>query len=219
MAGDGVVLWGIGTVRTHRPQWLARELGIGYELQAIEARSGATKTPEFLKLNPRHKVPVMTHGELVLSESAAILGYLTEAFPVPDHFYLPGDAAARAKLFEWCFFTMTELDANALYTMRRHRDLKDIYGDAPVAVSSAQDYFHHQLETMEERIKGAGAFLMGERISIADILFVSCLDWARLYRLPLPQYLMAYRERLRARPAYRQSFAANFPGRKVSEIH
>ena len=115
MAGDGVVLWGVGTVRTHRPQWLARELGVGYELQAIEARSGETKTPQFLKLNPRHKVPVMTHGDLVLSESAAILGYLTEAFPVPDHFYLPGDARARAKLFEWCFFTMTELDANALF--------------------------------------------------------------------------------------------------------
>ncbi len=218
MAGDGVVLWGVGTVRTHRPQWLARELGVGYELKAIEPRSGETKTPEFLKLNPRHKVPVMTHGDLVLTESAAILSYLSDVFPAPDQFYLPADAAARAKLFEWCFFTMTELDANSLYTMRRHRDLKDLYGDAPVAVSSARDYFHHQLETMEARIKDAGAFLMGERISIADILFVSCLDWARLYRVPLPQYLMAYRERLRARSAYRESFAANYPGRKVRAI-
>ncbi len=47
-------------------------------------------------------------------------------------------------------------------------------------MSSAQDYIHHQIETMEERIKGAGAFLMGKRSGIADILVVSCLDRARL---------------------------------------
>ncbi len=217
MPGDGVVLWGIGTVRTHRPQWLARELGIDYELRPIQARTGETKAAEFLELNPRHKVPVMTHGDLVLSESAAILNYLTEVFPVPDHFYVPADAAGRAQLFEWCFFTMTELDANSLYTMRRHGDLKDVYGDAPLAVSAAQDYFHHQIDVMEKRIRAAGEFLMGERISIADILFTSCLDWARRSDVSLPDYLTAYRERLNARPAYVETFADNYPGRSVAE--
>ena len=205
-------------MRTHRTLWLARELGIDYRHRPIGSRTGETKTAAFLRLNPRHKIPVMTHGGLVLSESAAILSYMTEAFSVPDGFYVPGDAAARARTFEWCFFTMTELDANALYTMRRHRDLKDVYGDAPAAVASAEDYFHHQIDAMEGRIKGAGAFLMGARISIADILFQSCLDWARFYDIALPGYLVDYQARLGARPAYVESFAENYPGRAIDEV-
>jgi glutathione S-transferase len=218
MTDDGtaeVVLWGAGTMRTHRTLWLARELGIAYRHRPIGSRTGETKTPEFLALNPRHKVPVMTHGDLVLSESAAILSYMTEAFPVPGDFYVPADAATRARMLEWCFFTMTELDANALYTMRRHGALKDVYGDAPVAVASAIDYFHHQIDAMEARIRDAGEFLMGARISIADILFVSCLDWAHAYDIALPDYLTDYRARLRARPAYRVSFAENYPDRPL----
>lgn len=213
MDGDGVILWGSGTMRTHRPLWLARELGVAYEHRPVHPRSGATREPEFLALNPRHKVPVMGHGDLVLTESAAILGYLSETFPAPDRVFVPSDAAERAKLSEWCFFIMSELDANGLYTMRRHGDLKALYGDSPLAVASARDYFLHQLETMEGRIREAGDFLMGGRIGIADILFASCLDWARAYEIPLPDYLMAYRERMRARPAYRAATLDNYPDR------
>ncbi len=218
MAHDKVILWGIGTMRTHRPQWLARELGVDYELKPIQPRTGETRTQEYLALNPRHKVPVLCHGELVLSESAAILSYLTEAFEVPDEFYLPADRVARAKLDEWCFFIISELDANGLYTMRRHGDLKAIYGDAPVAVDAGRDYFLHQLETMEGRIRGAGEYLMGARISVADILMVSCLDWARLYRIPLPDYLSAYQRKLGSRPAYLDSFKENYPDLTVDAV-
>ena len=210
MTGAAVVLWGAGTVRTHRTLWLARELGIAYELKRIGSRTGETMTPEFLALNPRHKIPVLTHGGLVLTESAAILTYLTEAFPVPDHFHVPTDAAGRARLLEWCFFTMTELDANALYTIRRHGYLPEVYGDAPAAVAAARDYFGHQLDGMEERITGAGPFLMGERISVADVLFMSCLEWARRYEVPVPGYLAPYERRLGARPAYRETLAENY---------
>ena len=218
VADDEVVLWGAGTMRTHRTLWLALELAIAFRHEPIGSRTGETTSPEFLKLNPRHKIPVMTHGGLVLTESAAILNYMTEAFPVPADFYVPGDAAERAKMLEWCFFTMSELDANALYTMRRHRGLKEIYGDAPVAVSAAEDYFHHQIDAMEGRIKGAGEFLMGERISIADILFMSCLDFAQSYDIVLPEYLTEYQARLGTRPAYVESFAENYPGLAVDRV-
>ena len=217
MAGDRIVLWGVGTMRTHRPIWLARELGIDYRIEPIQPRTGETLRPEFLRLNPRHKVPVLCHGDLVLTESAAILTYLTETFEVPDDFYVPGDAASRARLHEWCFFIMSELDANSLYTMRRHGDLGELYGDSPVAVSAARNYFLHQLETMEERIRGAGAYLMGERFSVADILFMSCLDWAHWYEIPLPDYLMAWRQTIAARPAYLAARADNYPEGSVAD--
>ena len=138
MSDAAFTLYGSGTMRTHRPLWLAHEMGLDFAHVPVGPRTGETKKPEFLLLNPRHKVPVLRHGDLVLTESAAIMTYLTEAFPVPDHVFRPVTAVDRARLQEWCFFIMSELDANGLYTMRRHGDLKDIYGDAPVAVEGGR---------------------------------------------------------------------------------
>ncbi len=209
MAKSGVKLWGIGTPRTHRPQWLAREMGIDYELARIGPRTGETWTPEYLAINPRHKVPAMTHGDLILTESVAIMSYLAEVFPAPDHIFVPATTVERVRLQEWCFFLMSEIDANAIYTIRRHGDLKAIYGESPVAVESAGEYFVHQIDRMEERIKAAGHHLMGDRMSVADIVFVTCLDSAIAYKLPVPDYLMAYHARLAARPAYIETRAEN----------
>ena len=209
MAGSDVTLWGIGTPRTHRPQWLARERRIDYELKRIGPRTGETKSPEYLAINPRHKVPALTHGKLILTESVTIMNYLSEIFPLPEWFFVPATAEERAKLLEWCFFLMSEIDANAIYTIRRHGELKAVYGDAPVAVESAGVYFSHQIETMEGKFKATGDYLMGERISIADILFVTLLDSAFHYGLAVPDYMVAYYERLAARPAYIETKAEN----------
>ncbi|MDE0333792.1 MAG: glutathione S-transferase family protein, partial [Defluviicoccus sp.] len=179
MTDKELVLWGAGTMRTHRTVWLAEELGLDYEHRPIGPRTGETKTDEFLAINPRHKVPAMVHGNVCLTESAAIMTYMTETFPVPDSFYVPDDTLGRARLLEWCFFTMSELDANAIYNIRRHGDLIQEYGASPIAVRAAIEYFDHQLQRMKGRIAEAGEFLMGEKISIADILFMSCLDAAQ----------------------------------------
>lgn len=212
------VLWGAGTMRTHRILWLAEELGLDYEHRPIGPRTGETRTDEFLAINPRHKVPAMVHGDICLTESAAIMTYMTETFPVPDRFYVPDGALARARLLEWCFFTMSELDANAIYNIRRHGDLVHEYGASPIAVRAAIEYFDHQLERMKQRIAEAGEFLMGEKISIADILFMSCLDAAQRYELPIPEFLRDYRIRMRARPAYVETYPRNYGGRSVPEV-
>lgn len=218
MSRNGVILWGIGTMRTHRVQWFAREMGIDYELRPIQARTGETREPDYLRINPRHKVPAMEHGPVILTESAAIMAYMTEAFAVPDHIFVPSTAEERARLLEWSFFCMSELDANGLYSMRRHGDLKDIYGDSPVAVDAGRDYFLHQLERMEEKIRAAGEFLVGGRFSYADVLFMSCLDWARAYRIDLPAYLMDWQANMGSRAAYLETFPDNYPGRDVADL-
>ena len=217
MSGAEVTLWGIGTMRTHRPLWLAYEYGIAHDLKPVLPRSGETKTPAFLALNPRHKIPVLQHGDFALTESVAILNYLTDSFPAPADFFVPGDAAERARLDEWCSYAITELDSIALYTIRRHADLSELYGEAPNAVTAAKDYFNDQIDTMEERFQAAGPFLMGDRFSIADIVLVSCLDFARVYDFAFSDHLTEYRARMRARPAYRESFALNYPGKTIEE--
>lgn len=205
-----LTLYGSGTMRTHRPLWFAHEMGLDFTHVPVAPRTGETKEADFLALNPRHKVPVLQHGDLVLTESTAIMTYMVEAFPNPDHISRPNGAEARARHLEWCFFIMSELDANGLYTMRRHGDLKEIYGDAPVAVDGGRDYFLYQLDRMEGPLQAAAPFLMGNRISIADVLLCSCLDWADRYRIKMPGYLMDYRDLLAGRPAYQKAKAQNY---------
>src|SRR3984957_3298420 len=125
MAND-LTLWGIGTSRTIRAHWMLLELGLEYETRPIQSRSGETLTDEFRRLNPRHKIPVLRHKSLVLTESAAIIQHLSETFADPRELYVPHDAETRAGLNEWCYFIMTELDAGSLYIVRRHEGLAPI---------------------------------------------------------------------------------------------
>jgi len=208
---DKITVWGIGSTRAMRVHWTLLEFGIDYEVRPIRSRTGETQTEEFGRLNPKRKIPVLCHGPLVLSESAAIVGYLTETFEPPADFFVPPDAAQRAKLNEWCFFVMTELDAHSLYLIRRHDGLKEIYGAAPEAVASAREYFLKQINAVADEIGAAGTYLMGDTLSIADIILMTCLDWAIMYEIRLPQALRAYHERVAVRPKYQQAMRLNYP--------
>ena len=207
MAND-LTLWGVGTSRTLRAHWMMLELGLEYRFHPIQSRTGETQTDEFLRLNPRHKIPVLRHGSFVLTESAAIAQYLNETFASPQEFYVPHDAESRAALNEWCYFIMSELDAGSLYVVRRHEGLKQVYGEAPVAVEAAKTYFHHNLEAMAPAIRQP--YLLGDRLSTADILMMTCLEWAALSGIPLSETWSQYRSRLALRPAYRAAIERNF---------
>jgi glutathione S-transferase len=75
--------------------WLALEhKGIPYELRVLSFDAGDTKTPQFLALNPRGRVPTIVDDGYALWESSAIVEYLEERHP--DKPLLPGDAKMRA---------------------------------------------------------------------------------------------------------------------------
>lgn len=185
------------------------ELGLDYESRPIQPRSGETLTEQFRQLNPRHKIPVLQHSSFVLTESAAIVQYLSETFPDPTRLYVPKNEQARASLNEWSYFIMTELDAGSLYVVRRHEGLASIYGKAPSAVDSAKAYFLHNLEAMTPRIAKT-RYLFGELLSTADILLTTCLDWAPAAGIALPQEAVDYRQMVAQRPAYREALKRNF---------
>jgi glutathione S-transferase len=186
------------------------ELGLEYACHPIQSRTGETHTDAFKRLNPRHKIPVLRHGTFVLTESAAIIQYLSETFANSKEVYVPSDAAGRARLHEWCYFILSELDAGSLYVVRRHDGLQQIYGEAPTAVASAKSYFLHNIEAMTARIASENTYLFGDRLSVADILLMTCLDWAASCRIALPEIWSHYRQRVALRPAYQAALKKNF---------
>ena len=61
----------------------------------------------------------------------------------------------------------------------------------PTAVEAAKKYFLHNLEAMTARVESGGPYLFGDRLSTADILLMTCLDWAVSIEIALPETVLA----------------------------
>jgi len=205
------VLWGVGTARTMRPHWALRELSIPYETKPILSRSGETQTPEFSLINPRQKIPVLQDGDFTIAESGAIVSYLAEIYGNGSRRLIPSGERQRAQWLEWNLFIAMELDATSLYIVRRHADLRHIYGDAPAAVQSSKAYFLKQLGHVDQTLRKGRFFLMGDEFTTADILLTTCLTWAISLDVPVHDSCRTYLERLTAREAYQAALVANAP--------
>jgi glutathione S-transferase len=204
-----LILWGATTSRTMRAHWALAELGLSYERRPIEPRNGATKTDEFTALTARQKIPLLQDGDLILTESAAIVTYLSDRYATDETALVPRGPRDRAVCLEWCFFVISELDATSLYVMRRHGDLKHIYGEAPTANVAAQDYFAAQMRSVDRALGDGRAFVTGPRFTAADIILSTCLSWAVRYDVPISEAATAYNERLKARPAFARATEHN----------
>ena len=201
---DKVILWGVGTPRTLRPCWALHELGVEYETRVIRTRTTDMDDPEFLAVSPGRKIPAFQHGDLAITESGAITRYVMSAFGADDR-----SSRQQARIDRWTFFVLMEMDATALYVMRRHRDLAEIYGDAPAAVTTAIEYFARQVAMVENALADGREFLVDGRFSEADIHLATTLLWAVAYDLDIPDRCAAFLGHLQKRPAYVEAYNAN----------
>ena len=206
---DGIVLWGAVSVRALRVHWALQELGLPYGFKPIQSRSGETLTEEYTRHNPKQKIPCLQDGDFTLTESAAIVNYLFNAYGAGKDVYLPQTPMDQARSDEWSYFAMMELDAHALYVIRRHKFLPDIYGEAPVAVASAAEYCLKQLTAVAPAVALADPYLFGDKFGAADILLSTTFDFADRYDVALPEPCRAYRDRAYARPAFQAAKARN----------
>ncbi len=213
------IAWGIGTPRTLRPLWALAELGLAYDHKKILPRGPGMDDPRFRALTERHKVPFYQDERVEMGESAGIVSYLADRYgadvlPMP----VPG-TQERAMLQDYTMFIMTEIDAR-MYTVRLHGEppagLSEIYGAAPAAVEAAKQYAHKSLQEASRWFNDGRLFVMGERFGTADILLVSCLDWALHYGMDLPAPLGIYRDRVASRPGYLAAMAQNDPSNSVA---
>ncbi len=208
-----IEIWGAGTMRTFRPVWTAEELGLNYRHVPIGPRTGETQTAEYTRLNPKQKVPCLVDGELVFSESVAISRYLIARYGDNSTITAPECLEMRAREDEWVSYFYGELDETSLYVIRRHGALAPIYGEAPQAVASARTYAARHLSVIAAHLENRD-FVVGGRFGLADIILVSCLDWALRYDFDLEDSLLGYRDSITQREAYGKACAVNYSERK-----
>ena len=151
---------------------------------------GETQTDEYKAINPKQKIPCIRNNEFLLSESVAICRYL-QGLKNSQDLFKPSDPESIALEDQWCNFIYGELDETSLYVMRRHYDLKAIYGSSSIVVESCREYFYRNLKVIENTLHNQDT-LFGYDFGLADILLVTCLDWAVAYDFELPENISNY---------------------------
>jgi glutathione S-transferase len=202
-------LWGNRASRAFMVHWALHELGLPYEKRLVGSRTGETRTDEFLRMHPAGKIPVLEDGEFVLTETAAIITYLVDTYGDESTLAPVTDYPERAKYYQWCFFAMTELDAQSLYIVHKHTTLAYVYGESAGAVETAKKTFLRQAERVERALEDGRSWILGPAFTAADILLAHCVLWGADYELPLGDKLRAYVDRAVQRGAYRAAVDAS----------
>lgn len=190
-------LYEFAPTRSIRVRWMLQELGVNFEAVTINLRAGEHRRPEFLKINPAGKVPVLVDGDRVLTESVAIVLYLAEKYPHTG--LIPTDLKQRSQVYRWLLFTATELE-QPLWRIARHTSLYPEPLRLPAEVALARQNFMAMVAVMEDQMQGC-QFIVGNTVTIADFVCAYSLDWANEVGLldGCPQ-LLRYMERMYARP-------------------
>jgi glutathione S-transferase len=190
---DDLVLYTNPTSRGRIARWMLEEIGEPYRVEVLDYAT-TMKAPAYLAVNPMGKVPALRHGDVVVTETAAICAYLADAFPQARLAPPPGDRL-RAPYYRWLFFTAGPVEAavsnQALgFKVPPERERMIGYGRIDLVVAA--------LEAAVSR----GEYLVGERFSAADLYVGSALGFGMMFgTIEKRPALARYWQRLSARQA------------------
>jgi len=200
-------LYEFAPTRSIRARWTLQELGVEFEPITVDLVAGEHRRPGFLKINPAGKVPVLVDGDIVITESVAIVLYLADKYP--EKRLLPTTLGERAQAHRWLLFAATELE-QPLWRIARHTSVypeeQRLPADVPLAAKDFQD-----MAAVLERHMDGRRFLVGDGAGVADFVTAYTLDWANECHLlgDFPR-LRDYMERMYERPCAPMRIAAAF---------
>ncbi|MDE0451692.1 MAG: glutathione S-transferase family protein [Gammaproteobacteria bacterium] len=174
-------------------RWMLEEVGAPYRTQVVQY-GPEMKSDDYLAINPMGKVPAIRHGDVVVTECAAICAYLADAFPEAG---LAPPATARGAYYRWLFFAAGPFEAAT--TDRMLKALPSAEQEAMVGYGKAQNV----VDTLAHALTNTD-YVAGERFSAADVYVGSHVQWGMdmtgmLEKRPV---FVDYWARLRGREAY-----------------
>ena len=208
-------LYEFGPTRSIRARWILQELGVDFDAVSVDLTRREHCSPDFLELNPAGKVPVLIDGDLVLSESIAIVLYLAEKYP--GRGFIPADLKLRADFYRWILFAVTELE-QPWWRIAKHTHLYPEQDRLPADVALARRDFLPMAAVLEKHMKSRN-FVVGDRVTAADFVLAYTLDVADETQLlgECPA-LRCYLERMYARPRAPQRIADIFRAMRSGEV-
>jgi glutathione S-transferase len=204
------VLYTCARSRGLRATWAAEEAGVDIDLRVLPFPPRYL-APDYLAINPLGTVPLLVDGESRMTESCAIAHYLASKDGPSPLVVAPGEPDYA----EYCDFTY---HADATITFPQTVYMRFVLFEKDKGLEEAgrsyAKWYYKRLVKVEQRLEGR-EYLCGDRFTVADI----CVGYALILSESIgidegvPESLKAYRERLRARPAYQRAFAREEEGR------
>ena len=179
--------------------WMLEELGVPYELRYVDLGAAEQKKPEILALNPMGKLPILTDGDAVITESAAIGVYLADRYALGR--LAPAlDDPRRGTYLRWSFFAPSVIEPGAMAKMAgwSYKDGSAGWGSHDAMIAA-----------MKSALEGR-SYLLGDEFSMADAIFGGTVRYMLRFKMLEPHPLFtAYAERLAERPAAKRAEARN----------
>ena len=171
--------------------WMLEEVGVKYELCHVDVKSGEHKSAAMLALNPMGKLPIVTDGDAVVTESAAIGLYLADRYAL-GRLAPPLDHPDRGTYLRWSFFAPSVIEPG-LVAKASGWDFRP---------SNAGWGTHDAMLAAMEHAVSRGDYLLGTTFSMADVIFGGTVRYMLQFQMlePRPAF-QAYAERLAQRPA------------------
>lgn len=143
----------------HRALVFAKLAGIAHEAVPVDLGAGAHKSPEFLAMNPNGQVPVLEDGDVIVSDSNAILVYLARTY-APD--WIPSTAIGEANVQLWLTLAAGEIAFGSCAAR-----LITVFS-APLEPEFAAAVATKAMHKLEQGLAGRD-WLVGDRPTIADV--------------------------------------------------
>ena len=177
---------------------LLEELGVDYELQLVNLKSGEQRQAAYRHVNPMGKVPAIRHLDTLITEQPAVFLYLADLFPEKGLAPAIGDPL-RGPYVRWLVYYGSSFEP-AVVDRSAKRE--------PVAPSTSPygtwDDVYNTITGQLEK----GPYLLGERFTAADVLWGGALHWMTLFKImPETPAVRAYIDRVVTRPAIQRAAA------------
>jgi glutathione S-transferase len=181
------------------------DAGADYTAKRIDFRTGEQRSPEFLAINPKGRVPALVTPQGILTETPALLAYLAQAYPQAN--LAPTDPFAFARLQAFTAFL-----SSTLHVAHAHGPRGSRWTDDPAAQAALKSYVPTSVTAAFKLVEDTmlqGPFVMGDTYSIADPYLYTMSTWIEGDQVDTTQIprVMAHRELMSNRPSVLRALA------------
>ena len=182
---------------SYKVRLLLAQLGSPCEIVEVDILKGESRTPEFLKINPNGRTPVLDDNGFVLAESNAILAYLARGTK-----FLPEDRQLWAQVFQWLFFEQYSHEPY-IATSRFWLQHKPDSPERDAILAARRDGGWAALKIMEDHLRSTDFFVGG--YTIADIALFAYTHVSHEGGFPLDDFpnIQRWIERVKAQPGFK----------------
>jgi glutathione S-transferase len=186
------------------------EAGAPYETVRLNFRDNEQRKPEYLKVNPKGRVPALVTDKGILTETPAILAFVAQSFPKANLAPVD-DPFAFAQIQAFNSYLCSTVHVAHAHRMRGSR-----WADEPEALEAMKRKVPHSVGecfALIEKEMLAGPYVMGERYTISDPYLFTLTQWLEADGVDRKRFpkLDAHFARVGARPAVKKALAVEQP--------